>query len=111
MQWAYEKILELPSAAEAQFFFREGCPDNRLTLQPHQQAKAQLSPGTGGLGLPSTEARRMSASIRRRVGILPEVLADLTDPSGDRVRKGLSESSTVAQLGGRLETHGGKRKK
>ena len=31
-QSAYEKILELPDAAEAQSYVREGCPDNRLTL-------------------------------------------------------------------------------
>ena len=35
-QWAYEKILELPGAAEAQSLLEEGCSDNRLTLQPHQ---------------------------------------------------------------------------
>ena len=33
-QWAYEKILELPGAGEAQSFFQEGCPDDRLTLKP-----------------------------------------------------------------------------
>ena len=35
-QWAYEKILELPGAAQS--FFQEGCPGNQLTLSPHQQA-------------------------------------------------------------------------
>ena len=59
-QWAYETILELPGAAEAQSFFQEGCPDRWLTLQPHQQAQARLSTGAGGLGLPSTEAWRLS---------------------------------------------------
>ena len=47
-QWAYEKILELTGAAEAQSFFQEGCPDDRLTLQPHQQAQARLSSGESG---------------------------------------------------------------
>ena len=36
------------------------------------------------------------------MGILPEVLADLTGPLGDRVRRGLPESSIIAQLGGSL---------
>ena len=44
----------------------------------------------------------MSASIGSRVGILPEVLADLTGPLGDRVRTGLPETSIIAQLGGSL---------
>ena len=42
-QWAYEKILELPGAAEAKPFFQEGCPDNWLSLQPHQQPQARVS--------------------------------------------------------------------
>ena len=40
----------------------------------------------------------MSASVGRRVEILPEVLADLTGPLRDRVRRGLRESSIAAQL-------------
>ena len=44
----------------------------------------------------------MSASIGRKVGILPEVLADLTSPLRNRVRRGLSESRNIAQLGGSL---------
>ena len=100
-QWAYEK-MELPGAEEAPTFFQEGCPGNQLTLNPHQQAQARLSTGAGGLGLPSTEARRMSASIRSRVRTLPEILADLTGPLGDRVRRRLPESSIITQLGGSL---------
>ena len=69
-QWEYEKILELPGAAEAQSFFEKACPDDRLTIQPHQQAQARLSTGVRGLGLPSAEARRMSASVGSKVGIL-----------------------------------------
>ena len=83
-QGAHEKILELQGAAEAQSFFQEGCPGNQLTLSPRQQAQARLSTGSGGLGLPSTEARRMSASIESRVGTLPEVIADLTGSLGAR---------------------------
>ena len=44
----------------------------------------------------------MYASIESKVGILPEVLADLTGPVGDRVRRGLPESRIIARLGGRL---------
>ena len=101
-QWAYEKILELPGAAEAQSFFEEWCPDDRLTVQPHQHAQARLSTGARGSGLPSAEARRLSASNGSKMGILPEVLADFTGPLGDRVRRGLPESRIIAQLGGSL---------
>ena len=80
-----QKIFELPGAAEAESFFQEGYPDERLTLQPRQQAQARLSTGAGGLGLSSAEATRMSASTGSKVGILPEVLADLTGLLGDRV--------------------------
>ena len=44
----------------------------------------------------------MSASIGGKVGILPEVLADVTVPVGNRMRKGLPESRIIAQLGGSL---------
>ena len=44
----------------------------------------------------------MSASVGRRVEILPEVLADLTGPFGGRKRRGLPESSFVTQLRGSL---------
>ena len=50
----------------------------------------------------STEAMRMSASLGGRVGILPGVLADITDPLGDRVRRGLPESNIIPRLGGSL---------
>ena len=73
-QWAHEKILELPGAEEAPSFFQEGCPVDQLTLNRRQQAQARLSTGAGGLGLPSTEARRMSASIGSRVGSRPHGL-------------------------------------
>ena len=67
------------------------------------------------MGLPSTEARRMSASIESRVGTLPEILADLTGPLGDRVRRRLPESSIITQLGGSLreirDTWGSQRKR
>ena len=44
----------------------------------------------------------MSASIGRGVEILPEVLADLTGPLGDRLKRRLPESSITTQLGGSL---------
>ena len=100
--WYIRENLRVPDAAEAQSFFEEECPDDRLTLQPHQQAQARLSTGAGGLGLPSAKARRTSASIGSKVGILPEVLADLTGPLGYRTRRGLPEWNITTQLGGSL---------
>ena len=47
------------------------------------------------------EARRTSACVRSKVGILPAALADLTSPSGGRGRRGLPESSIIGQLEGR----------
>ena len=44
----------------------------------------------------------MSASIGRGVGILPEVLADLSAPLGDQLRRRLLEWRIIAQLGGSL---------
>ena len=101
-QWAYENILELSGAVEARSVFQEGCPGNQLTLNPHQQAQARLSTGAGGLGLPSTVARRTSVSIGSRVETLPEVLAGFTGPLGDRERTGLTGASITAQLGSSL---------
>ena len=81
--WVYEKIIELPGAAEAKSFFQEGCRNKRLILKPHQQAQARLSTEARGLELPSADARRMSACIGSKAEILPEVLADLIGPLGD----------------------------
>lgn len=92
-------MLGLPGAAEAHLLIQEGYPGDHLTLQPRQQAQVRLSTWAGGLGWPSTEARKISAAIGSRFGILPEVPADLTSPLGGRVKSGLPESSTTAQLG------------
>ena len=83
-------------------FLQEGYPDSQLILKPYQQAQARFSAGARGLGLPPTESRQMSASIGNRVGILPEVLANLKGPLGEIVKRGLPESSIIAQLGGSL---------
>ena len=80
--------------------FVQGCLGNQLNLNPHQQAQASLSTGARGLGLPSTEARRTSVSSGNKGVILPEVIACLTGPLRHRVRRGLPESSIIAQLGG-----------
>ena len=45
----------------------------------------------------------MSASIGSTAETLPEVLADLTSPLGDILRRGLPESSIIAQLGDSLQ--------
>lgn len=113
-QWAYDKVLELPGAAKAQSCFQEWCPDSRLTLQPHQLAQPRLSTRAGGLGLPLTEARRMPAFFGSRVVTMPEVLADLPGPLGDRVRRGIPESGIISQSEvacPRFETYGGQRRK
>ena len=47
--WMLEHLLELPGTADESSFFEDGCPANRLTLQPHEQAQATPSTGAGGL--------------------------------------------------------------
>ena len=94
-QWADEYIIKLPGAVEAQSFSQEGCPGNQLTLSPHQQAQEWLSTGVGGLGLLLTEVRPMSASNGSRVETLPEVIAEMTGPVGDRVMRGLLELNII----------------
>ena len=47
---------------QAQPCFEEGWPGDRLTSNPHGQTHACLSRGAEGPGLPSVQARRMSAS-------------------------------------------------
>ena len=88
-QRAYEHILELPGATEAQSFFEEECPGDRLMLKPHQQEQARPSTGVGGLRLPSAEAKSASTSVGSRVGSLIEVTVDLASPLGDRVERWL----------------------
>ena len=44
----------------------------------------------------------MSASIGSKVEILPEVLADVTVPVGNRMKKGLPESRIIVRLGDSL---------
>ena len=100
--WAYETLLGLPGAVEAQSRSRRGCR-GISELGSLNQAHAYLSAGTGRLELPSTETSRMSFSIRGRVVTLPEAIADLTEPLGDRVkRRELPESNIIAPLGGSL---------
>ena len=85
--WVRERPLELPGTADESSFFEDGCPANRKTLQPHQKAQASLSTRAGGFGLSSAESRRMSASIGSLVVTVPEVLADLSGPVGEKVRR------------------------
>ena len=113
-QRAYEKSLELPGGTETQSSFQEGCSDNRLISQTSSASQDHtFLPGqeAEGLRLPSAGARRTPASIGSRVETLPEALADLIGPLGDRVRRGRPESSISAQLVGSLretfEIHGG----
>ena len=49
--WMLEHLLELPGTADESSLFEDGCPANRLTLQPHQKVQASLSTAAGGVGL------------------------------------------------------------
>ena len=91
-----------PYRGVTQSLLQEGCAYSWLTFKPYQQAQAHLSVGAGGLWLPSKEGRKISKSIGSRVGASPEVLAGLTGPLGNKLRRGLPESSIIAQLGGSL---------
>lgn len=44
----------------------------------------------------------MPAFIGRRVGVLPAILADISDLLGEAVKRGLPDSDTIHQLGGSL---------
>ena len=88
--WILERLLELPGIADESSAFEDGCPANRLTLQPHQKAQASLSTRVGGFGLSSAESRIMSASIGSLVPTVPEVLADLSGSLENKVRRELS---------------------
>ena len=96
--WMLEKLLDLPGAAEESSFFADGCPTNMLTLQRHQQAQASQSTGAGGFGLSSAEARRMSASVGSLAATVPEVLADLSGATGNKVRRELHDSDLVQRI-------------
>lgn len=54
-----------PPVAEAQSFYQEGGPGEKLTLKPHRQAQARFTTGAGGLELLSTEAYRLSLLLFR----------------------------------------------
>lgn len=101
-QPAYQKIVEQAGVEEAQSYFGEGCPHGQLAFKPYQQARARLFTGAGGLGLPSTRVRRLSALIGSGVRILPEVRADLTGPLEDKVTRELPKPSITALLGSSL---------
>ena len=96
--WILERLLELPGTADEASFFEDGCPPNRLTLQPHQKTQVSLSTGAGGFGLSSAESRRMSASIGSLVATVPDVLADLSSPLGENFRRELPNSDLVRRI-------------
>lgn len=99
--WAYEKILEIPGETEAQSFFEQGRRDKSAGISTSPAGLNTTLYGSGRvIELPSTEARRMFTSVGSRVDVLPEVLAGLTGPLGDRVRRGFPESRNIAQPGG-----------
>ena len=61
--WMLENLLDLLGTAGESSFREGGCPTSRLTLLPHQHAKASLSTGAGGLGVSLAKPRSMSASV------------------------------------------------
>lgn len=69
--WAYEHILS--GAAEAETVFEEGLPGDRLMLGSYQQAQVRLATRGGAPELSPAKAKRLSASIGSRVGVLPGV--------------------------------------
>ena len=85
--WMLERLLELPGTADESSFFEDRCPAKRLTVQLHQKPQASLSTGAGGVGLLLAESRRMSASIESLVATVPKVLAYLSGPLGEYVRR------------------------
>lgn len=84
-------------------FFEEGCPSQRLTLQLHQQVQARLSTGAGGLDRSFPEAKRRSASIGNRAGVLLVIFADLSGVLGDVVMSGLAGSDLTRRFRGSLQ--------
>ena len=52
----------------------------------------------GGVGLSSAESRRMSVSIGSLVATLPEGLADLSGPLGERVRRELPNTNLARRI-------------
>ena len=61
------------------------------SLQRRDGARGAFSRSSRVLGLPSTEGRNIPAASGDRVQRLPEILAGLTDPLGDRARSGIIE--------------------
>ena len=96
--WMLERLLALPGTADESSFFEDGCSANQFTLQPYQKAQASLSTGAGGYGLSSAESRRMSAPIGSLVATVPEALADLSGPLGEKVGRELPNSDIVRRI-------------
>ena len=93
--WVLKNLLELPGMAEESSLLDMGCMAEWLTLLPHQRAQVSLSLGSGGFGISSAEARRMSASVGSLVETLPAALADFSGIFWEKVRRNLPESELV----------------
>ena len=102
--WMLETLLDLSGTAEESLFFEDGCPTSQLMLLPHQRAQASLSPGAGGFGLSSVEARRVSASVGSMMSTVPEVLADLSGSAGEKSGGDFPTWISSAACGGALGT-------
>lgn len=97
--WVNKGFMKLPTQTdedEAETLFQQWCPYNAWRLRPHQRLQASLS--TGGLGLSSATARRLSAFVGSMVSTLPAVLVDLSGPNGDRIRYAFPDMSMVRSL-------------
>ena len=91
--WWYQKMLEVQGTTEAESFIQEIFGKHRHLISKPKNAILRET----GLRMQSTDSgRTFAASIGSRVGILPELWADLVGPLGEQVRRGSPESGTLA---------------
>lgn len=65
-------------------FFQEGYPGDRLNIAALSASPSAPFYESGRVGVIVDGSEKMPASIGGRAGVLPEVLADVTDPFEDR---------------------------
>ena len=95
-----ENVLDLPAAVEEDPFVADGCPEECLSLQTHQQVQAMLSTAARGLGLATAVQRRVSAAVGSVCEKMPGVLVSLAGPLGTSDREALPGKTLVKELGG-----------
>ncbi|CAN0061773.1 unnamed protein product [Scytosiphon promiscuus] len=79
-------------------FFRRGCKDTNIKLQPYQRAQTQLSTGVGGLGLSSAVTRSGHAKVLSFFGE-SAVIASPNRPLGESVKAKIPSTTLVARMG------------